>query len=515
MLAKVFSAAIFGIDAYKVEIEVNATGYGQELSVNTVGLPDNAVRESRDRVHSAIESCGFRYPYGKTIINLAPADVKKEGAGFDLPIAIGMLSANGELKNDKLGHALIIGELALNGTVRPVKGVLPMAVLASRDDSITMLLVPTENAAEASIAAGNALVYPVATLKQAADFLNGDIEIEPARETLESVTSRYEIGRIVEDFADIKGQSYAKRALQIAAAGGHNLLMIGPPGAGKSMLAKRMPGILPPLHVHEALEVTKIHSILGMLKSGQPILTHRPFRSPHHTISDAGLLGGQSVPTPGEVSLAHNGVLFLDELPEFKRNVLEVLRQPLENGSVTISRAAGSLTFPASFMLIAAMNPCPCGHYGSMQRECRCPSPSIQRYRGRISGPLLDRIDIHIEVTPLSEDELVSAPSTESSAQMGERVRVARSRQLVRFEGEGIFANAQMGSAHLQKFCPLDAECVSLLRQSIREFQLSARAYDRIIRVARTIADLEGSENIGTEHLHEAVQYRTLDRRLW
>lgn len=514
MLAKTFSTAIIGVDAYTVEIEINATGEGEETSVSIVGLPDTAVKESRDRVKSALQSCGYLHPFGKTVVNLAPADIKKEGASFDLPIAIGMIAATGKLDRSKLLHTMLVGELALDGTVRPVKGMIPTGLHAKMQDGIEALLVPATNAGEAAIAAGGLPVYPIANLLDAVDFFSDNSTSLPCTNTLQDFT-HLNYTRISRDFADVKGQNCAKRALEIAAAGGHNVLMIGAPGTGKSMLAKRVPGILPPMHVDEALESSKIHSVMGLLPPTIPFLTERPYRAPHHTISDAGLLGGQTIPTPGEITLAHNGVLFMDELPEFKRNVLEVLRQPLENGEVTISRAAGTYTFPAEFMLIAAMNPCPCGHYGGTQRVCRCSPPQIQRYRGRISGPLLDRIDIHVELSPLSDDELLRAPEGEPSCEIRKRVTAARQIQNQRLVNTGIFCNAQMEPAQLQEFCKLDSESVTYLRHSIRELQLSARAYDRILRVARTIADIEAKSNIATEHIFEAVQYRDLDKKLW
>jgi magnesium chelatase family protein len=514
MLAKTFSTAINGVDAYTVEIEINATGEGEQTNVSIVGLPDTAVKESRDRVRSALQSCGFNHPFGTTVINLAPADIKKEGASFDLPIAIGMIAATGKLDRNKLAHTMLVGELALDGTVRQVKGMIPTGLHAKAQDGIEALLVPSINAGEAAIAASGLPVYPVGNLMDAVDFFSEDSYSLPCSSTLEDFAS-LNFTSISRDFAEVKGQNCAKRALEIAAAGGHNVLMIGAPGTGKSMLAKRVPGILPPMHVDEALETSKIHSVMGLLPSNIPFMTERPYRSPHHTISDAGLLGGQTIPTPGEITLAHNGVLFMDELPEFKRNVLEVLRQPLENGEVTISRAAGTFTFPAEFMLIAAMNPCPCGHYGGTQRVCRCSPPQIQRYRGRISGPLLDRIDIHVELSPLSDDELLKAPEGEPSCEIRKRVSAARTIQNQRMENTGIFCNAQMEPAQLQEFCKLDAESVTYLRHSIRELQLSARAYDRILRVARTIADIEGKTDIATEHIFEAVQYRDLDKKLW
>lgn len=513
MLARTFSTAINGVDAYTVEIEINATGNGQESRVSIVGLPDNAIKESRERVRSAMENCGFQHPPGTVVINLAPADVKKEGAAFDLPIAIGLIAASGAIERQKLSRTMLVGELALNGAVRPVKGMIPTGLHAKKTDGIDALLVPEANAEEAAIAASGLPVYPIANLVDAVDYFSGKALLPCSNNIMDFHNlSSVSISR---DFADVKGQHCAKRALEVAAAGGHNVVMVGAPGTGKSMLAKRVPGILPPMHVAEALESSKIHSVMGLLPKSSPFLNERPYRAPHHTISDAGLLGGQTVPTPGEITLAHNGVLFMDELPEFKRNVLEVLRQPLENGEVTISRAAGTFTFPAEFMLIAAMNPCPCGHYGGSQRVCRCSPNQIQRYRGRISGPLLDRIDIHVELNPLNDEELLKAPSGEPSCEIRKRVTAAREIQNQRFAEIGIFCNAQMEPAQLQKFCKLDAESVTYLRHSIRELRLSARAYDRILRLARTIADIENKQDIATEHIFEAVQYRDLDKKLW
>jgi magnesium chelatase family protein len=509
MLARVHSATLIGVDAHPVQIEVDITK-GLE-AFNLVGLPDAAVRESRERVRSAIRNSGFTYPTERITVNLAPADIRKEGPAFDLPIAIAILLASGQISANSVEDTAIVGELALDGLVRPITGALPIAI-GARQNGKVRLMVAAQNGPEAAVV-DDFDVYTAETLYDAVSmmeegFLHEPVQVAP--EELDPQTAQYSL-----DLSDVKGQEHVKRALEVASAGGHNMLMIGPPGSGKTMLARRMPTILPPMTFAEALEVTKLYSVAGLMPEKTALIRARPFRAPHHTVSTAGLVGGGSVPQAGEVSLAHNGVLFLDELPEFGHSCLEVLRQPLEDAMVTISRAQMSLTFPANFQLIAAMNPCPCGFRGDSVRQCTCSSNSIARYLKRISGPLQDRIDIQVEVPRLTADELIDRQPGEASTRVQERVVVARQIQQQRFEGTQFHNNAAMNSKALRHFCVLSEDVASLLRAAIDRFQLSARAHDRILKVTRTIADLDGSEEILVHHIAEAVQYRSLDRKFW
>ncbi len=510
MLAKLRTFSLVGIDAEPVEVEVDVSAAAMPKTI-LVGLPEAAVRESTHRVSRALVNSGFERPPDRVVINLAPAELPKQASSFDLPISLGILAATGQIESERFHEFAVVGELALEGQVRPARGVLSMAIRAARE-GLRGMLVPRENACEAAVVR-EVEVIPIDSLAQAIGFFTEQIEIDPVPPRIEEIFG--ELARYDEDFSDVRGQELAKRAVTIAAAGAHNILFLGPPGSGKTMLAKRIPTILPTLTPQESIETTRIYSAVGRLPPGQPLMARRPFRSPHHTISEAGLVGGGSTPTPGEISMAHNGVLFLDELPEFNRRTLEVLRQPLEDRVVTISRALNSTTFPADFMLVAALNPCPCGYRTDPRRNCNCTVPQIEKYMSKISGPLLDRIDIHIEVPAAGYEELSSNIPGTSSATIRGHVEVARRAQAERFRHARILYNAQMSSRMIRQFCKLDQDCVTVMKASVNELGLSARAHDKVLRVARTIADLDSSPDIRVEHLQEAINYRQLDRQLW
>lgn len=509
MYIRTRASAAMGVDAYVMDIELDMAPGQPGLTI--VGLPDLAVRESRERVRSALTNCGFSYPIKRMTINLAPADVPKEGSSLDLPIAIALIAAAGLVPQEALNDTLLLGELALDGALRPIRGALP-AALAARDGEFKQMMLPHDNAREAAVVDGLD-VYGIKTLPEAVEILSGQSNTAPVTVNIQKLFETRE--NIDADFADVKGQEHVKRALEVAAAGGHNCLLIGPPGSGKTMMARRLPGILPPMSFEESLETTKIHSIHGSLSAEQALVAIRPFRSPHHSVSYAGLIGGGAYPKPGEVSLAHHGVLFLDELPEFQRDILENLRQPLEDGVVTISRVSGSLTFPSRFMMIAAANPCPCGYYGDGAHKCSCTPNKIQQYISKLSGPLLDRIDIHVEAPSVSFDEMHTPPKGETSTQIRQRVIRAREQQSQRFKGANVFCNAHMNSKELKTYCAMDEPTRAMLRAGMERLNLSARAYDRVIKVARTIADIESRAEILPQHIAEALQYRTLDRKLW
>jgi len=510
MLSKILSAALIGIDAHVVEVEVDITSRGLP-HFSTVGLPDTAVKESKDRVRAALKNTGFNFPLKQITVNLAPADIKKEGSAFDLPIAIGITVAEDIIEPHAVEGYMISGELSLDGRIKPIKGALSIAIKA-REQNLKGLILPSDNAKEAAVVSG-VRVYGFENLPELIEFFRGTNSIEPAAIDINSAMKENSLYQ--DDFSDVKGQEHVKRSLEVAAAGGHNVLMIGPPGSGKTMLARRIPTILTDMTFEEALQTTRIHSVMGLIRSGQPLLATRPFRSPHHTLSDVAMVGGGQIPKPGEVSLAHNGVLFLDELPEFKRNVLEVLRQPIEDGSVTISRAISSITYPASIMLVCAMNPCFCGYSGDVRHQCTCTPAQIHRYRRKVSGPLLDRIDIHVEVPAVPYKELSNDYCGESSESIRKRVQNARKIQVERFKKDNIYSNAKMRSKHIKKYCSPQHDAQSILETAMQKLGLSARAYTRILKVSRTIADLAESEQINAEHISEAIQYRTLDRGMF